>query len=197
MIRLVVGPEGQVVPDLAAKLGGRGAWIGLERKALEDALAQGRLKGAMARALKRDGKRLVIDTELSEMIVQGLKRRALSRLGLESKAGHLTFGFDRVMEVIRGGRAKGLLHAADGAVDGVAKLDGALSAMTPESWSLRLPSGRDDLGLALGRENMVHAAVIDSGAARRVWTEARRWLAFAGNSETEAEPKSKIGTVRE
>ena len=85
LIRLAVGPEGQVLPDIRAKAPGRGAWIGVDRVALEAAIAKGKLKGALARAFKA-GDLHVLDA-LPAMIEDGLRKALLDRLGLEARAG--------------------------------------------------------------------------------------------------------------
>lgn len=190
LIRLALGPGGEVVADLGSKLGGRGAWISPDRAALETAIAKGKLKGQLARTLKTDARSLVIPDDLPDQIAAGLEKRCLSRLGLENRAGYLTFGYDRILSAIRTGRVYALVHAGDAAHDGAAKLDGALRQIRPEGYMLRLPVGRAELSLALGRENVVHAAITDSGAARRIKEDARRWCAFVEF------PGSEIGTVR-
>lgn len=190
LIRLALGPNGEIAADLGAKLGGRGAWISPDRPLLESAIAKGKLKGAIARTLKRDARKLVLPEDLPDQIAAGLERRALSRLGLENRAGKLTFGSDRILDAIRAGRVYAVLHAGDAAQDGAAKLDGALRQVRPDGYTLRLPVARAELSLALGRENVVHAAVTDSGAARRILEDARRWCAFV------VFPGSEIGTVR-
>lgn len=190
LIRLVAGPEGELVADLGGKLGGRGAWISPDRPALEAALAKGKLKGQAARTLKTDARNLAVPDDLPDQIAKGLEKRCLSRLGLENRAGHLTFGFDRILSAIRTGRVYALVHSGDAARDGAAKLDGALRQIRPDGYMLRLPAARVELSLALGRENVVHAAITDSGAARRIFEDARRWCAFVEF------PDSEIGTVR-
>lgn len=178
LIRLALGPDGAVWPDLAAKLPGRGAWIGVDRAALRTAIAKGRLKGALARAFREPA---TVPDDLPERIAAGLERRALDRLGLEHRAGHLIFGAEKLAEWARGGRVHLLMHAADAAEDGISKLgqafragDGAMDDV------VILPAGRDALSRALGRENIVHSGVIDGKAAARIATEVARWAAFLG-----------------
>ncbi len=190
LIRLALGPDGAVWPDLAARLPGRGAWIVADRAVLDAAIAKGRLKGALARAFKGP---VIGPDDLADRIAAGLERRSLDRLGLEHRAGHLIFGSDKLNEWCRGGRVHLLLHAADAAEDGVSKLNQALRAgrgaergqragegdMTAV---IRLPMGRDALSRALGRENVVHSGVIDGKAAARIATEVARLAAFLGTS---------------
>lgn len=183
LIRLALGPDGTVLPDLGAKAPGRGAWIAPDRQLIETALAKGRLRGALARAFK--GAATNVPDDLVERIDEGLKRRALDRLGLEMKAGHLILGSDRIIDSIRAGRVHLLLHAADAAADGRGKLDQKLRvADTGET--MVLPASRAELSVALGRENVVHAALNDRAAATRVADAVSRWRAFCGTNDGSA-----------
>lgn len=176
LIRLAIGPDGEVLPDLGAKAPGRGAWISPDRALIEQAVAKGRLRGALARAFK--GQPLKVPDDLAGRIEAGLARRAFDRLGLEMRAGHLILGFDRIADALGSGRVRLLLHASDAASDGRAKLDG--KARMAEIPSLTIPASRMDLSLALGRENVVHAALDDRAAATRVSAAVQRWRAFCG-----------------
>jgi uncharacterized protein len=180
LIRLAVGPDGAVWPDLAAKLPGRGAWIVADRIVLEAAMAKGKLKAALARAFRQP---VEVPADLADRIAAGLERRCLDRLGLEHRAGHLIFGADKLNEWARAGRVHLLLHAADAAEDGVGKLNQAFRAGEGQMQAvIQLPAGRDALSRALGRENMVHSGVTDGKAAARIATEVARWAAFLGTS---------------
>src|SRR5688572_2700149 len=85
LIRLALGPDGRIAPDVRARAPGRGAWIGVDRVALEQAQAKGKLKGALARAFKTSD--IVIPADLGERIEAALRRNALDRLGLEARSG--------------------------------------------------------------------------------------------------------------
>ncbi len=188
LIRLAVDDEGQVFPDLAARAPGRGAWLSPDRGLIATAAARGKLRGALLRAFKTT--RIAVPDDLADQIAAGLERRALDRLGLENKAGHLIWGSDRIGEAIAGGRARLLLHAADAAPDGMAKLDGR--ARGAGIRSIVLPADRARLSLALGRENVVHAAVCDSGAAARAIAAVDRWRAFNGLISGDATATSAV-----
>ncbi|MGB7404101.1 MAG: DUF448 domain-containing protein, partial [Pacificimonas sp.] len=127
LIRLALSPDGDVLPDLGAKAPGRGAWLGVDAAALDAAQAKGALKGALARAFKGEAKS--VPDDLSARIGDGLRARALDRLGLEMKAGHLVFGFERVLSAVQSGASDLVLHAADAGDDGCEKLDRAVRQM--------------------------------------------------------------------
>ena len=180
LIRLAVGPDNQIAADLGAKLPGRGAWIAADRKLLDAAMAKGKLKGALARAFKANN--LNVPENLSDQIAAGLERRALDRLGLENKSGNLIWGHERVGEAILKGKVRLLMHAADAKPDGMSKLEARRRGASPSTVSIVLPVGREQLSMALGRENVVHAAIGDSGSAARVIETLERWAAFNGTS---------------
>ncbi|HYN45693.1 MAG TPA: DUF448 domain-containing protein [Allosphingosinicella sp.] len=182
LIRLALGPDGGVAPDVRAKAPGRGAWIGVDRETLEAAQAKGKLKGALARAFK--GGDVVVPADLGERIEAALRKAALDRLGLEARAGNLATGADRIETAARRGQVALLLHAADASPEGRRKLDQAWRVGRDEEGSGRqglvFPEGRAILSLALGRENVVHVAIIDRAAAARVDHALGRWRAFIG-----------------
>ena len=182
LIRLALSPDGDVLPDVRARAPGRGAWIGVTQGELQTAIAKGRLKGALARAFK--GAALSIPDDLPGRIAHALERDALNRLGLESKAGHVVIGHEKIEKAARAGRLHLLVHASDAGADGTRKLDQAWRVGRDEEGSgttgLDLPVPRTILSLALGRENVVHAGLIDARAARRVGDSLARWLYFIG-----------------
>jgi predicted RNA-binding protein YlxR (DUF448 family) len=178
LIRLAAGPDGTVAADLAAKLPGRGAWISADRALVATAIAKGKLKGALARAFKSNA--LKLPDDLPDQIGAGLERRALDRLGLENKAGNLIWGHERIGEALLKGKVHLLLHAADARADGMGKLEARRRGASPDTVSLVLPVGRDRLSMALGRENVVHAAITDAASATRTLAALGRWAAWNG-----------------
>lgn len=188
LIRLAIAPDGTVLPDVRAKAPGRGAWIGVDRPALETAIAKGKLKGALARAFK--GASTDIPADLPERIEDALRRSALDRLGLEAKAGRLITGGEKLDKAARSGRLHLLLHAQDASDDGARKLAQAWRVGSDREGSdlrgLTLPVPRTILSLALGRENVVHAGLTDAQAARRVGEALDRWLHFIGRERDSA-----------
>lgn len=182
LVRLVLAPDGTVLPDVRARAPGRGAWIGVDRAALEEAQAKGKLKGALARAFK--GGAVAIPDDLGKRIADALRQAALDRLGLEARAGMLVTGSERIETAARRGEVHLLLHAADAGADGSRKLDQALRVGADLEGSgargLVFPEGRAILSLALGRQNVVHVAIVDRAAAARVGAALERWGAFIG-----------------
>jgi predicted RNA-binding protein YlxR (DUF448 family) len=182
LVRLALGPAGEILPDVRAKAPGRGAWIGVPRDALEKAQANGKLKGALARAFKTG--EFAVPDDLSERIEDALRQDLLSRLGLEAKASMLLTGSEKIDVAARKGQVKLLLHAVDAAADGSRKLDQALrvgqEAEGTDLAGLVLPVDRNALSMAMGRENVVHIAVTDSRAASRLRAAVGRLESYLG-----------------
>lgn len=174
LIRLALDADGAVAPDLGARAPGRGAWITPDRDLIAAALGKGKLRGALARAFKTSA--IQVPDDLVARIDAGLERRAMDTLGLANKAGHLIWGGERIGDALSAGRARLLLHASDAADDGTEKLRRKARGIE----TIVLPVSRERLSLALGRENVVHAAVCDSAGAARVAAALQRWLAFSG-----------------
>jgi len=186
LVRLAISPDGDVLPDALARAPGRGAWIGVSRAELETALAKGKLKGALARAFK--GATLTIPADLPERIEVALRRAVTERLGLEMKSGRLLLGTDRIAEHARGGQVAWLAHAADASPDGSRKLDQAWRVGREEEGTglagTTLPLDRAALSVALGRDNVVHLALTDPAAARRLEIPLLRLLRYLGQGES-------------
>ncbi len=182
LIRLALSPGGEVAPDVRARAPGRGAWIGVDRAALEAAQAKGKLRGALARAFKSQD--VAVPADLGERIEAALRQSALDRLGLEARAGNLALGAERIETAARRGQAALLIHAADASPEGRRKLDQAMRVGAGAEGSglqgVVFPAGRAILSLALGRENVVHVAIVDRAAAARVASAIDRWRAFIG-----------------
>jgi predicted RNA-binding protein YlxR (DUF448 family) len=176
LIRLALGPDGQVAPDVRARAPGRGAWIGVSRAELDAANAKGKLKGAFNRAFKASD--VTVPADLGERIAAALRQAALDRLGLEARGGGLINGADKVETAARAGKVHLLIHAADAGEDGRRRLDQSWRVGGGQPRGLVFPETRTILSLALGRENVVHIALTDRAAARRVGHAIDRWLAF-------------------
>jgi predicted RNA-binding protein YlxR (DUF448 family) len=176
LIRLALSPGGEVAPDVRARAPGRGAWIGVSRAELEAAQAKGKLKGALNRAFKTGD--VQVPADLGERIAAALRQSALDRLGMEARSGNLINGADRVETAARSGKVHLLVHAADAGEDGRRRLDQAWRVGGGGPQGLVFPEDRTILSMALGRENVVHVALTDPAAARRVSHAIDRWLAF-------------------
>ena len=177
LIRLALGPDGIVAPDVRARAPGRGAWIGVGRAELDEANAKGKLKAALQRAFKTGD--VVVPDDLGERTERALRQAALDRLGMEARAGNLINGADRVEAAARAGKVHLLIHASDAGEDGRKRLDQAWR-VGGGSQGMIFPEPRTILSLALGRENVVHVALTDPAAASRVSHALARWRAFTG-----------------
>ena len=197
LIRLALGPDGTVAPDVRARAPGRGAWIGADRAELDAANAKGKLKGALQRAFKTNA--VQVPADLGERIEQALRQTALDRLGMEARSGNLINGSDRIETAARSGKVHLLLHAADAGDDGNRSLDQAWRVGGGEPQGMIFPEGRTILSLALGRENVVHVALTDPAAASRVRHALARWRAFTGpdRGPEGGEPALRTGSAEE
>lgn len=155
LIRIALSPDNKLVPDLKSRLPGRGAWVCANRKTVEQAVA----KGAFARSFKAT---IVDAAELPDLISTLLRRDAIARISLAKKAGGLVSGAAKVERQLASRKTTVLLHANDGAADGKRKLAGSLlSAYGEEADKVRIVSifTTEELSLALGLENVIHAAI--------------------------------------
>jgi len=171
LIRFVLDPEGQVVPDLAEKLPGRGLWVTAVREMVEKAA----LKGHFAKAAKAPAK---AGPELADLVERLLARRAADALGLARKAGALETGFEKVLTAIERGRIAALIEARDGAQDGRRKLEQRLRVVKEQGIlgdvPVLSPLWADEMGLALGRGNVIHAALIPGRMQAKVVADLAR-----------------------
>jgi uncharacterized protein len=164
LIRFVLSPQGEVVPDLKRKLPGRGLWITASRARVAEAVR----RNQFSRGFKRDvraAQTLPSDTE------KLLVRSAIEALATAAKAGQMVSGFAKVEEALAGGQAKALIHASDGAADGIRKLDAIIRQRGGNHGeSLVFPIVTEltsaELDLALGRANVIHAALLAGPAGK-------------------------------
>lgn len=171
LIRFVVGPDGAVVADLARKLPGRGLWVAADRASVDTAAR----KGLFARAAKA---KVTAPADLADQVCAQLRRRLLDGLGLAKRAGVLTSGFEKVRAALAAGKVAWLIEAADGAADGRAKVLGVARNIRPEPGVFGLFTS-DELGLALGAENVIHTALL-AGRASEGWAaDVRRLAGFS------------------
>ncbi|MEA2835244.1 MAG: uncharacterized protein QOG66_3446 [Methylobacteriaceae bacterium] len=172
LIRFVLGPEGTVVPDIKAKLPGRGVWVTARAKLVEDAVR----RQAFSRGLKAHAKAAAT---LPADVDALLERDCLQSLSLANKAGAVVTGFTKVEAAINGGNIALLLHAKDASADGIRKVAQAArrkyGASCPPEINL-FESGQ--LDLALGRANVIHAALKVEPASRAFLARCRRLAAY-------------------
>ena len=168
LIRFVVGPEGQLVPDLAEKLPGRGIWVAADRAALDRAAS----RGLFSRAARMP---VTVPGGLTDLVEAALARRLVDLISLARKSGRAVAGFEKVKGWLAEGRAKVLLQASDGSERGKGKL------WTP-------PGGRwfgcltaSELGLSFGRDHVIHGALAAGGLTDKVILEAGRLTGLRGH----------------
>ena len=175
LIRFVAGPDGEVVPDLAGRLPGRGLWVTANRDALEKAMK----KGLFSKAARM---RLEAAPDLADRVEDLLARRAGEALGLAKKAGALVAGFEKVMSALTEGDLACLVEARDGAEDGRRKLEQrlrmAVEAGVYEDVPVMAPLWAHEMSLALGRANVIHAALFQGPMVARVRQDLARLEMF-------------------
>jgi predicted RNA-binding protein YlxR (DUF448 family) len=170
LIRFVAGPDGAVVPDLARRLPGRGLWVAADRASIETAIKRNLFAQSAKAPLKAA-------PDLPDLVERLLIRRCLDQLGLARREGVLISGFEKAQATIRSGRAAWLVEAADGSSDGRNKLL-ALSRRQPSPPRVFGAFTAEDLGLALGLENAIHAVLLAGGRADRWTLEVERLAGF-------------------
>lgn len=166
LIRFVVDPEGRVVPDVDGKLPGRGLWL----YASQDVLHRAQKKHAFTRAARR---KVAVSPDLPDEVERLLAARCLEYLGLAKRAGILVSGLEKVRALITAGKAQVVILAADGAENGVRRVS-ALASGLPLVTLLT----RAELSRALGRENVVNAALMKGRLTDRFLQEVNRLAGF-------------------
>lgn len=177
MIRFVAGPDGSVTPDLKRNLPGRGCWVKAERRLVDEAVK----RKLFARALKEG---VTPQEDLGALVDRLLTKSALGSLALARKAGVVVSGSAKVDQAIRTGAAVMVLHAKEAAADGVRKLDQARRAVVhlegPEIPAFSLFTG-EEMDLAFGDGNVIHAAVLEGKAAAGFVKKAQLLLHYRGD----------------
>lgn len=168
MIRFVVSPDRIVVPDLAAKLPGRGIWLSARRDVLETACA----RGAFARAARGP---VAVPADLVEVVQSSLARRITELLGLTRRAGQAVCGFQKAREWLLAGRAGLVVQAADGSRDERMRF---LSGM--RDVPVAAPLSGEALGVVFGRDYVVHVVVAQGRLAEALGIETHRLSGIAG-----------------
>lgn len=175
LIRFALSPEGAATPDLAGKLPGRGVWVSSRRDAVEKAAA----KNLFSRGFRRQV--APPDPDVADMLEAGLTRRLIDAIALARKAGLAIQGFEKVRARLRRGPVAVLIEARDGAEGGRAKLRPlAQNAVLVDLLSCA------ELGLAFGRDFVIHASLDPGGASARVVREQRRLSGFRPSGVAQA-----------
>jgi uncharacterized protein len=170
MIRFVVGPDGDVVPDLKRRLPGRGVWITARRATVAEAVK----RKAFARGFRRDAR---VPAGLADLVERLIERSALDALSIAHKAGLVVPGFARIEAALAAGEPViGLVHAADAGGDGVRKVAAAARRRFGDTVG-RIPVVEAfismQLDLALGRSNVIHAALLAGSASDGFFARCR------------------------
>lgn len=166
MVRFVVAPDGELVPDVDGRLPGRGLWLLADRDMLRRACAKGLFAKAARTAVR-------IPDDLAERVERLLTQRCLDRIGLARRAGQAVAGFEKVRSMVRAGQAGVLLQASDGAAGGRTKIE-ALAAAVPRIDLF----GAVELGAAVGRDHAVHMALAKGRLAEELMRDAHRLQGF-------------------
>jgi hypothetical protein len=177
LIRFVAAPDGSVAPDLARKLPGRGLWVAADRASIQAAVK----KNLFSRAAKAP---LKPAADLADTVESLLAKRCLDQLGLARREGVLISGFEKSLANIRAGKAAWIVEASDGSADGRGKLLALAGHMSPPPKVCGTFSA-DDLSLALGLENAIHAVLLTGGRADRWTIEVERLAGFRSLIPTE------------
>jgi hypothetical protein len=187
LLRFVVGPGDEVVPDILGRLPGRGIYVAPDRAALERAVN----KRLFSRAARRP---VTVPEGLADAVEAQLARRLVELISLARKAGQAVAGFERVKDWLGKGEAKVLLQASDGSERGKSKLS------TPEGgrWIGWLTA--EELGLAFGRQTVIHGALGAGGLTSRVVEEAAKLKGLRTDDQSRggeaARPAGKDKTAR-
>ncbi len=178
LIRFVVGPDAQIVPDIMGKLPGRGIYVSADKAALELACK----KNLFARAAKAP---VTVPDDLMAQVEQALVKRVVDLISLDRKAGRAVTGFEKVKDWLAKGEAKVLIQASDGSDRGKDRL------FTPEGGRFFGCLTSSEIGLAFGRDYAIHAALAAGGLTTRVVEEAARLSGLRGTGGAKA-PRERI-----
>jgi predicted RNA-binding protein YlxR (DUF448 family) len=171
LVRFVLGPDSVIVPDVAAKLPGRGVWVRATREAVERAVK----RGGFARSLKQPVR---APADLAAQVERLLAQRCLDLLGLMRRAGALAVGFDQVEAGIRARPPLAMIEASDGAEDGRRKLMRLALGLWGRPPHLTGCFNATEMGVALGRDHVVHALALQERLALRWAAEIGRLSGF-------------------
>ena len=180
MLRFVLGPDRSIVPDILAKLPGRGMWLSPRADVIETAAR----KGVFARAARGP---VTLPPDLASLVREGLTRRVIDLLGLARRAGQAVAGFEKARETVVRGQAGLIMQATDGSADECRRLLSGAPALI-----VVRPLTAARLGIAFGRDHVVHVAVLRGRLAERLETESARLAAlWSGPARQEEQGKRR------
>lgn len=163
MVRFVISPDGVVVPDLAARLPGRGIWLSARRDVLETA----RTRHLFSRAARQPVK---VPEDIAQILVSGIEARLVQGLGLARRAGQALCGFVKCREWVAAGKVGLVIQGSGGSPDELRRLISGNSKLPV----LTLPAQM--LATAFGREHAVYVAIARGALAQRLMAEHERFL---------------------
>jgi predicted RNA-binding protein YlxR (DUF448 family) len=198
LIRFVVSPQGEVIPDLKRKLPGRGLWVSASHQTVAEAVRRNQFSKGFKRDL-RVAPALAADTEAL------LVRSVIEALAMAAKARQVVSGFSKVEGALEQRQAQALIHASDGAADGIRKLDAivrqkAVNYGESPGFPVVTVLTSEQLDLALGRSNVIHAALLAGPASKTFLSRShilvRYRMADDDKTAGNAAKNSPIQTVR-
>jgi uncharacterized protein len=189
LIRFVAAPDGQITPDIACRLPGRGVWV----TATRDAITLAVKRNAFAKSLKRP---VTVADDLPNRIESLLATRARQSLSMANKAGLISTGFMKVTEALESGTVVAILAASDGAPDGIAKIERKFRAiheakleagasLAPIANLILTDFTGAELDLAIGRSNVIHGSLSPGAQSRNVLNDSLRLRRFRSNTVLE------------
>ena len=198
LIRFVVSPQGEVIADLKRKLPGRGLWISASRQTVAKAVRRNKFSKGFKRDV-RVAPTFAADTESL------LVRSVIEALAMAAKAGQVISGFGKVEDALEQRQVQALIHASDGAADGIRKLDAIVrqnAGINDESPEIPVVTAltSEQLDLALGRSNVIHAALLAGPAGKTFLSRSHVLVRYRMADEVgavgNAAKNSPIQTVR-
>jgi uncharacterized protein len=178
LLRFVLSPQEEVVPDINAKLPGRGVWVTAKKASVEEAIR----RRAFQRAFRRQ---VSVRQDLALQAGELLKRSALERLSIANKAGLVVVGFVKIGEALKRNEIIALVHADTAALDGKTKLDRKFAASLAEKHHIppKICLTSAEISLAAGSANVIHAGFKEGGASREFLNALERFSGYCTGEE--------------
>ncbi len=167
MVRFVVAPDKTILPDVAARLPGRGIWLSARGDVLDTACT----RGGFARAARMP---VTVPPDLKLQVASALARRIAEHLGLARRAGQAVAGFAKAREWLASGRAALVVEARDGSPEERQRF------LSGWAGPVVMPLEAIRLGGVFGREQAVHVAVATGRLAETLRCDAARLAGVTG-----------------